>query len=379
MDNNGRYLKIHILLLLFMFSNNIIGQIHGPYVEEQPRETKTTRSENSYFDKQAKIFLDTIQSILAHYPPSVLESTERGFARLLMDAVFNEEFAVSRKPAQEFFHARVQKMIDELENTKPETGAKIWRLYNMGYIVRTPSVTLAFDFSSGITSGSQEFAMGEQETERIVNQCDALFISHLHKDHAEKKIAEQFINKGLPVFAPAEVWKDDSIQNNIINPERTAHKTSQFEINGNTLEIVTYPGHQMNEIECNVYLVKTEEGIVMSHLGDQINRNGFMKDFEWIDNVKENYTVDILMPNVWTADFSRILKGFNPKLIVPSFEPEDKDWDKLSFGGELDYFELKMAEMKASNYPFVDMMWGESYDYLPEYRTRRFLEYSNFE
>ena len=34
-------------------------------------------------------------------------------------------------------------------------------------------------------------------------------------------------------------------------------------------------GHQMSEVDCNVYLITTPEGITLSHLGDQVNDGNF--------------------------------------------------------------------------------------------------------
>ena len=121
----------------------------------------------------------------------------------------------------------------------------------------------------------------------------------------------------------------------------------------------------MKSIENNVYLVKTPEGITLSHLGDQINEGDFMIDYEWIDKVAENYQVDIMMPSGWTTDIFRIVKGFNPKLVMPGHELElgHTVWDRLPFWGDDKYLELTYKELKTSKYPVLVMLWGESVHY----------------
>jgi hypothetical protein len=176
-----KYLYIIIVLVLFCVSHlNSFAQFHDPKKGGGSPDKQLSQKDNDYLDRQAKVFLDTIQSILSINPPSIPEARERGYAKLLMDAVFHEHYAAFRKPPQEFFQARMDKVIEELENTKVESGARIWKLYNMGFIVRTKSVTLAFDFASGITSGSEKFAINDEKINRIVKQCDALFVSHKH-------------------------------------------------------------------------------------------------------------------------------------------------------------------------------------------------------
>ncbi|NQU33583.1 MAG: MBL fold metallo-hydrolase [Bacteroidetes bacterium] len=356
---------VTILLLFICINFNLSAQFHDSKKGGGVPDKQLSQKDNDYLDRQAKVFLDSVQSILFKYPPTINEHRERDFAKLLMDAVFHEHYAAFRKPTQEFFQARIDNLIKELENTEVKEGARIWKLYNMGFIVRTESVTLAFDFASGITSGSEDFAMGTEQIDRIVKQCDALFITHRHEDHGEKRIAERFIESGLPVFAPKQIWKNDEIQKNIINPERVIEKHQHFKVNGKNLDIIVYPGHQMEGIDCNVYLIKTPEGITVSHLGDQINENGFMIDYEWIDKVKENHQVDIMMPSGWTMDIFRIVKGFDPELVLPSHELElgHTVWDRLPFWGDDAYLELTYADLKASDYSVVVMLWGESFHY----------------
>jgi len=328
-------------------------------------DPQLSQEDNDYLDRQAKVFLDTVQSIIAKYPPSVNESRERGLAKLLLDAVFHEHFAAFRKPVQDYFHNRVGNVIDELETTKVNTGAQIWKIYDMGFIVRTASVTIAFDLVSGITSGSADFAMNDDEKERLAKHCDALFITHRHEDHADKGIAEKFLQMGKPVFAPEQVWKNDSIFAKITHLERNANKKQAVGLGGKKLEVVVFPGHQMKSIENNVYLVKTPEEITLAHLGDQINEGDFMIDFEWIDKVAQNHKVDILMPAAWTTDIFRIAKGFNPKLVLPGHELElgHTVWDRLPFWGDDEYLKLNYNQLKSSAYPVVVLTWGESFCY----------------
>ncbi len=171
--------KIIMLLILVFCFPGLMAQFHDKKEGGGVPDPQLSQKDNDYLDRQAKVFLDTVQSVIAKYPPSVKENRERMFANLLLDAVFHEHFAAYRKPVQQYFHNRIGKVADELENTKTESGAKVWKIYNMGFIVRTASVTIAFDLVSGITSGAEDFAMNEDEKQRLVKQCDALFDNNL--------------------------------------------------------------------------------------------------------------------------------------------------------------------------------------------------------
>ncbi|MGC9355616.1 MAG: MBL fold metallo-hydrolase, partial [Mariniphaga sp.] len=208
-------------------------------------------------------------------------------------------------------------------------------------------------------------AFSGEEINRLVKQCDVLFISHRHEDHAEKSVAKAFISEGKPVVAPEQVWPGDPIFDQITHLERLAWKTQKLVLKNNTLDVVIFPGHQMRSADNNVAMVTTPEGITVAHLGDEINEGDFMIDFDWIDKVAEKYEVDIMMPTAWTTDIFRIVKGFGPKLVLPGHELElgHTVWDRLPFWGDEKYLGLNYSELKKSKYPVAVMVWGEAYDY----------------
>lgn len=355
------------LMLVLISSFRAEAQIYDKKQGGGSPDPQLSQKDNDYLDRQAKVFLDTIQAVLSKNKSTILpENRERVMAKLLMDAVFHEHFAVYRKPVQEFFRSRVDQVIRELETTKVEKGVRIWKVYNMAFIARTKSVTIAFDLVSGITSSSADFAMSTDQIDRLVKQCDVLLITHRHPDHADKVVAERFLGLGLPVVAPEQVWKDEPIFSGITHLKRTSGKSQKLKLKTNTLDVVVYPGHQMKSIDNNVYMVKTPEEITLVHIGDQINEGDFMIDHEWIDEVAKNHRVDVLMPNAWTMDIYRIVKGFDPKLVMPGHEIEmgHTVWDRLPFWGDDQYLELNYAELKKSKYPVVVMIWGESYHFV---------------
>ena len=369
MKLNHKLLTI-ILTILFAFQTQ--AQVKSGQYDDMKGggdpDPYLSQKDNAYLDRQATVFLDTVQSIIKDFPPQINEGRERGLAKLLMDAVFHEHYAAYRKPAQEFFHSQVATVIDELENTKVENGAKVWKVYNMGFIVRTKSVTLAFDLVAGRTSGSSDFALDQNEIKRLAAQCDALFISHWHQDHADSIVAKEFFSLKRPVVAPKQVWEGKAIHSKVTHMERIAHKVQKLKLEGQELDLVVYPGHQMKSHINNVVLIKTKEGINIAHTGDQTNEGDFMVDFEWIDEVAKNHEVDIMMPNAWTDDLLRQVKAFDPKVVLPGHELElgHTVWDRLPYWGDDVYLGINYDKVKESKYLVVALIWGESYHYYKE-------------
>src|SRR6188768_2564594 len=159
---------ITIILLACLCAG--ISQSHAQMYDKKAGggkpDPQLSQNDNDYLDGQSKVFLDTVNAILHKNPPAVPEGKDRNIAKLLMDAVFHEHFAVYRTPVQQFFRSRVDQVIKELENTKVENGVRIWKVYNMGFIARTKTVTIAFDLVTGITSGSADFAMSAEQVNR---------------------------------------------------------------------------------------------------------------------------------------------------------------------------------------------------------------------
>jgi hypothetical protein len=105
--------------------------------------------EDAYLNRQADAFLNQAQKTLLKFPPQYPEPSERFQGLLLLDAVLHDVHAAKRPPVQKFFHARMEAALKEIETTRVEEGAMIWKLYNMGFIVRTKTVTVAFDLVRG--------------------------------------------------------------------------------------------------------------------------------------------------------------------------------------------------------------------------------------
>jgi L-ascorbate metabolism protein UlaG (beta-lactamase superfamily) len=310
-----------------------------------------------YLDWQAKQILSLTGSAMLKYPPRIDEPLERQMAMLMLDAVFHDEKAPHRESVQDFHHRRTLFALEQIKNGEVKSGVKIWKLYNMGVIARTQTVTVAFDITRGYSSKSDSFALSNEIMEKIINHCDVLFISHRHRDHADEEVAKMFIEQGKPVVAPPDIWEDKDIYSAITHLDRKAHEIQSLPLNNIdlNLEVVIYPGHQGTDIPNNVVLVITPEKYSICHTGDQSSDD----DWNWIDEVKNHFKVDILLPNCWTSNPLRTSKGYNPQLIIPVHENE--------LGHTIDHREAYALNYSRWNVPYdkIIMSWGESFHYNP--------------
>ncbi|MFC1739064.1 MBL fold metallo-hydrolase [Planctomycetota bacterium] len=308
-----------------------------------------------FYNRQAQASLDLVSEALEKYLPQIPEPLERRLALLMIDGIMHEENAAQHPSVQEFYHDCLSKALAEMENTKVKEGALIWKLYDHGFVVRTATVTLGFDLIRGNSARADGFAVNDDLMKLIVDQCDIMFISHRHGDHADQWVAQAFLDQAKPVVAPDDVWENSDIHENITHLKREAHTFQGLSLRDDQheLRVVIYPGHQ-GEMNNNVSLILTPEGMSFCHTGDQSNSS----DFSWIDEVAQHHKIDVLMPNCWTTDISRMVRGFEPELVITGHENE--------MGHTIDHREpywLTYDRTQNVNCPLVLMTWGESFHY----------------
>lgn len=88
-----------------------------------------------------------------------------------------------------YYQAALEKILRELPRTRVEKGTvAIWHLYNMGYVVKTPTRCFAVDIK-------------HPEASRLVPYIDFLMITHRHSDHFTDELNKAMTDAGKPVFA----------------------------------------------------------------------------------------------------------------------------------------------------------------------------------
>ena len=315
---------------------------------------------DGFYNQQHKVTLQIVDEALGKYPPTLEEPLERRMTMLMLDGVLHEENATKRTAVKEFLNRRIGNSIEQISQTEVKEGAIIWKLYNHGFIVRTPSVTIGFDLVRGNSWVEGGFLVDRQIYKQLVDECDVLFISHRHRDHADQWVAQSFIEQGKPVLAPPEVWKDEAIHSKLMHLKREANLIQMIDLPmcNEKLSLVNFPGHQGGDIENNVIVVKTHEGLSFAHTGDQ---SGPADEWEWIDRLGDKFPIDVLFPNCWTPDLPRMVKGMNPNLVITGHENE--------MGHTVDHREsnwLTYTRLKGTSKPSILMTWGEKFHYLPK-------------
>ena len=346
-----------------------------------------TLEDDAFFSRQARDLLDEVNRALAQYPPQVPEPLPRILAKRIMDGVLHEVYAPNRLPVQRFYHERIEKAVQDMETRKVAQGAVIWKLYNHGFIVKTPTVTLGFDLHRGTEAfrvvepekrrkrvPAPNFPIPDSLAERVARQCDVLFVSHSHYDHADPFIAQTLLNLNRPVVSTEETFKNTPFRDQLTFLKRESNTVQKLPIQDGSiiLDVVIYPGQQYQNGGAlnNVAVVTTPEGLTFAHNGDQINDPypEYQKDYQWIDQVHKRFDIDVLMTNCWLNDMLRFVRGFDPKLVLPGHEVEmgHQTWDRMPYWGDAEFLNLTYPQVLTSGYPLLVMTWGEAYHYVPQ-------------
>lgn len=301
----------------------------------------------AYLHRQAFQMFELIDEALTENPPVAGAPMVRKLALYNLDAMLHETKYDNTEPFNHFVDSRMQKLLAELD--KPvKKGMKIYKVYNDGFIAQTKSTTIAFDLVRGAIQGKP--IVSEAFIQQMVDQCDILFITHNHGDHADRMVANMFIEAGKPVIAPTNVWPDDaSIQH--LRSETIIDQQIVLK-NGKELQVKILPGHQ-SQLMNNIYVVTTEEKKTVVQTGDQYHK----EDIDWLMNIHHEIPrPDALLVNCWTNRMNDLIEGFAPKLVFTGHENE--------MGHTIDHreaFWLTFQKMKEVKRDYVVMGWGEWY------------------
>ena len=202
---------------------------------------------------------------LEEHPPLFLTSVERQEALMVLDGPLHLHEAPRFRSTLAFLRERMQRAIEEIEQWNVGEGARIWRLYNMGFVVRTPSASLGLDLVGGWRLESDEgleyYGISEEWISRLADQLDVLTISHAHQDHMDPLLRDLLFERGMPVVVAPGIYEEFVDQPLLHRPDRGREPAAlhSFNIPAAKDGGVAYPGHQGAEIPNNVYLVRTGE------------------------------------------------------------------------------------------------------------------------
>lgn len=88
-----------------------------------------------------------------------------------------------------YYRSAFDRILESIKNSSVEKGTvEIWQLYNMGYVVKTPSGCFAIDIS-------------HRWAKELAPYIDFLCVTHNHADHYNKELIQAMLDLGKPVLS----------------------------------------------------------------------------------------------------------------------------------------------------------------------------------
>lgn len=303
---------------------------------------------------QTELTLELVNEIISSDPPSVdAPSNTRKAALYLLDQIFHDTRNDGSPIVSAFLDARMRWVIEDL-NTPLDSGMKVYKLYNDGWIVRTPQVTIGWDIYRGrkLTDADRRM-MSDSIAAALADACDIMFLTHNHADHVDPYVVKCFTDRGKPVVAPDEILADNT---SVTHTRRDSTWSETFvAANGATLPATVIPGHQ-DHLQNNIYVVTTPDGYKVCSTGDQWlaeDRDMILGVGEYIDGV------DVFMPICWAADLAAMCEAFGARVVLTGHENE---LGHHSIDHREAYW---LSYNKLEDFPIPNslMTWGECFHY----------------
>ena len=314
-------------------------------------------SEAEFMLTQHWQLLHEIRTVLDANPPAPIDgASPRKMALFAMDAVLHDHRVDASPALHSYISDGADRIIAELE--KPvKSGLRVFYIYDMGYVLKSPDLTVAIDFS---VQQGKVFSL--EQAEMIVSKCDMMFVTHRHDDHADPKVMAMFTSAGKKVIVPADCFPENRELTHLY-PEEGGMLSGEVKFSRHRkLKYMLFPGHQnvtsKTWDQCNHVLVEFPNGVRIVHLGDQAHA----EDMSWIKDVGSKAGhIDILFCTCWMQNVKAIIGAYAPeKVVVGHFNEMGHDIQR-----RVPYW---YAYHNFGNLPqpCILMGWGEIYEYKTE-------------
>ena len=254
-----------------------------------------------------------------------------------------------RRAVGAVFRRRMDKAIAEISEARITGGVRIWRMYNMGFVVKSAEAAVGFDIHPGWVFDSP---MDQAQQKRLAGALDAAFVSHWHPDHCSRPFLGQMLAAGKRIVLLDSVARELTGENVVRLPGKD---DSPIRVAG--VDVYGYTGRQFPTARNNVYIVRMG-GLLVMHQGDN-DKTSLYKD------IAREHEVDVLLGNCW-ARLNTCIEGTSPRLVITGHENEIKHPSALRSGYPRTFRELDSANLAP---PWDDgpqvrvLFWGEHTDW----------------
>lgn len=308
------------------------------------------RNAKGYLACQSDLAFRQSESVLDAFPPTSPDAASRRLALLQLDVLLHDAALDTASCLRDYVARRAHRVASCLSRPVSGDSVRVCKVYNHGFVVKDRYATIAFDLYSGFCGGQR--LIPQELMDEIVSQCDILFISHGHADHADPSVVKRFLAEGKTVVAPDGVLPD--LHGLVRVREEDGPCRRSFAVGKRKLTVDILPGHQ-DDVSNNVYLVTCPGGKSVMHTGDQYSES----DLSRLPSLASTLVrPDVLLVNCWALRVRSFVSSLRPKAVVTGHENE--------MGHGIDHreaFWMSLSKLDGLSCPLRVMSWGEWADF----------------
>jgi hypothetical protein len=205
-----------------------------------------------------------------------------------------------------YFQASVAPAIDQIAAAKVDRGLDVWLLYNMGFVVKSPTHCIGFDIHIG--SVVDPYPLNDAQQKVLVDRLEVLFVTHWHFDHLNERFVRRMLDAGKKVVLPTPV-RTDLRSPSVVRLYDDCRQPT--EVCG--MKVYCFPGWQRRDTPMGVYAVNMDGAWVL-HMGD----NGRTEIYR---EIPARCAVDLLLANCWSG-FDACATATRPRLMLIGHQNE---------------------------------------------------------
>lgn len=241
---------------------------------------------------------EQIRANLLDNPPNAGDAMVREQMILALDSMLKHDSSRTAQSVIDFYGYMMEKVDGEFQDTVV-AGARMWTMYNHGYVIRTPQVVFAFDLVDGYPGWAYHLSPG------LLSLIDVLFISHAHWDHDDASVVDAVKANGGRVVYPGELL---------------SHRGNTPMNAGDSLMLsglrIRAHGGLHGGAALRIYEVTTPTGLKFLHTGDNQTSTA----------LPEVDSPDVLLLNAWVnesgsssavAGMRNCIAKLHPELVIP--------------------------------------------------------------
>jgi hypothetical protein len=297
------------------------------------------------------------EKVLKAHPPAEGDHRLRKEALLLLDYPLHVRGGQAwRGELGRFYQSFMASAIKDIGSASVARGLRVWKMYNMGFVVRSRNYAVGFDVHAGYRHMQP---LTDRQLRKLASALDVAMVSHPHTDHMDRRFLHTMLEMGKKVILP-EGFGPRLNHPNVIRVYRRSEP-----IRVGQMEIFCHPGWQRLIARNCVYLVSMD-GCRVLHTGDNTRHRIYRR-------LAERDQVDVILANCW-ARLGTPTGPHHAELIITGHEnelthpPTMRASYRETYGRLVKLIERPGARVGGVMPRCAVLTWGESLHWTPKAR-----------